>query len=259
MKRYWIAILLVCVLAGLILCRAIPDSSIEPFATDIGEIQLQSSALASQQESSNVGSSIQESQTTTFFTSKAPATKPVETTPATKPATTKPPTTKPPATKPSTSTTTPTGTTDPNHTHKYTKEYVEGWAGGAAHYVYTCACGHSYQETYSCGVKGHICKSKSYHESLMEYIAEGCTHCGSSECPCLLAINASGYTWPDYTPCPHYDVHKDPSVYCQTCGLVSSGNADSGEKCCRKANKDITCSWCGKEMFAGECHQCTKP
>ena len=175
MKRYWIAILLVCVLAGLILCRAIPDSSIEPFATDIGEIQLQSSALASQQESSNVGPSIQESQTTTAFTLEASATTPATKPTTTKPATTKPTETKPPATKPATSTTTPTGTTDPNHTHKYTKEYAEGWAGGAAHYVYSCACGHSYQEAYSCGTKGHICKSKSYHESLRDYIAEGCT------------------------------------------------------------------------------------
>lgn len=197
---------------------------------------------------------------TSPFNSTAPSSEPPATTPSTKPTTTKPATSTPattaPTTKPTTSTTKPV---DPNHTHDYTKEYAEGWAGGAAHYVYTCSCGHSYQEAYSCGTEGHICKSEAYHNSLMEYITEGCTHCGSSECPCLLTINASGYTWPDYTQCPQYDVHNDPSVYCQTCGLVRSGNAESGEKCCSKANKDITCTWCGKEMFAGECHQCTKP
>lgn len=262
MKRYWAAILLVCVLAGLILYRAIPDSSVESSATDIGEIQLQSSALASQKESTNVGSSIQESQTSTAFASEVLTPKPVETpTPSTtdtQPYIPEPPTvpsaTQPATTKPALATTSPTV-----HTHNYTKEYVSPFGGGQAYYVYTCSCGDKYQENYSCGVEGHICMNETYHKSLVKFINDGCTHCGSSECPCLLAMNDYGFTWPDYSQCPNYDEQKDPALYCQECGLIGAGPAKSGQECCRRTNKDVTCSWCQNPITAGKCHRCTKP
>lgn len=112
---------------------------------------------------------------------------------------------------------------------------------------------------YDCGVEGHICFGEEAHNNLMKYIEAGCTHCGSSDCPCLLSISIYGSTWPDYTQCPQYDERNDPTVYCQDCCLILSGPAESGQECCRRTNRTVTCSWCQNTITAGECHRCTKP
>lgn len=166
-------------------------------------------------------------------------------TPATKPPATEPPATAPVATTPAKPTTLPA--TKPPATEPSVTKPAETQPAAPQTPVYAC------------GVEGHICKNEAYHSALMAYINDGCPHCGSSDCPCLLSIDIDGCTWPNYSQCPQYDKHKDPTLYCQDCGLIWANHAQSGQEGCIHANRDTKCPWCKEAIAAGECHHCTKP
>lgn len=107
---------------------------------------------------------------------------------------------------------------------------------------------------YDCGFEGHACKSEYYHECLMEYINAGCDHCGKHDCPSLLVVNPEDlFTWPDSSYCPQYDITKDPSEYCQRCGLPVDG--EPGQQCVTYQS-DGTCHFCGAWIKAWTCHCC---
>ena len=111
---------------------------------------------------------------------------------------------------------------------------------------------------YTCGVERHDCCTASEHESLLEEIARGCDYCGKSDCDSFFVMKPNNlFTIVDFTECPEYDVHKDPGKYCQTCGLPFGG--ESGDTVCGQFICDMNCDWCGKELKAYECHECTIP
>lgn len=112
---------------------------------------------------------------------------------------------------------------------------------------------------YDCGFEGHACKGEASHNALMERIAEGCRYCGKNDCPSFFALNSTLFTEYDPYACPEYDEHKDPTEYCQECGLPKSSAAESGEKCCFSFNVDGNCDRCGKPVKANECHECIQP
>lgn len=112
---------------------------------------------------------------------------------------------------------------------------------------------------YDCGFEGHACKGENAHNALMERIAEGCPYCGKHDCPSFFALNSTLFTEYDPYACPEYDEHKDPTKYCQKCGLPKSSAAESGEKCCFSFNVDGNCDRCGKPVKANECHECIQP
>lgn len=113
---------------------------------------------------------------------------------------------------------------------------------------------------YECGVEGHICRTEGQHEARLEEMAKGCMYCGKSDCVSFFVLNEYDlYHDIDFTKCPEYEITKDPTKYCQDCGLPKSGAADSGDTVCRKVVVDKDCSWCGEPVKAKECHHCIKP
>lgn len=112
-------------------------------------------------------------------------------------------------------------------------------------------------EDYDCGFEGHACMGENAHNSLMEMIAEGCRYCGKNDCPSFFALNSTLFTEYDEHACPEYDKHKDPTVYCQTCGLPNYG--ESGDVICHRYVVDTNCTDCGEPVKAMECHECTVP
>lgn len=111
--------------------------------------------------------------------------------------------------------------------------------------------------SYSCGWANHVCCDEASHNWLL---AHECGTCGKTDCPANFVLDpVTLYTQPDYTKCPEYEDRKDPSKYCQECGLKEAGFAEPGEECCRRATKDKACSWCGEMRKANECHKCVKP
>ena len=111
---------------------------------------------------------------------------------------------------------------------------------------------------YSCGFERHTCGSESTHNSFMEELARGCEYCGKSDCDSFFVVDPQTlFTKIDCTKCPEYDIHKDPGRYCQTCGLPMFG--ESGDTICNQFICDTNCDYCGKELKAYECHECTIP
>ena len=80
-------------------------------------------------------------------------------------------------------------------------------------------------ENYTCGWENHYCSTESWHETLLESMARGCEYCGGNDCAAFYARDMQGFTYVDVTKCPEYDVHKDPGMYCQTCGLPMFGES----------------------------------
>ena len=112
-------------------------------------------------------------------------------------------------------------------------------------------------DSYSCGWTRHNCCNEAHHNWLL---AHECDTCGKLDCPSKYLLDPDDlYTQPDGTQCPEYDEKKDPSKWCQDCGLKKSGNAEPEEECCRTASKVKVCSWCGEWRNANECHRCIKP
>lgn len=113
---------------------------------------------------------------------------------------------------------------------------------------------------YECGVKGHICRTEGQHEARLEAMAKGCMYCGKSDCVSFFVLNEYDlYHDINFTKCPEYEITKDPTKYCQDCGLPKSGAADSGDTVCVKVVVDTDCDWCGEPVKAKECHHCIKP
>ena len=111
---------------------------------------------------------------------------------------------------------------------------------------------------YTCGFERNTCLSESEHESQLEAMARGCDYCGKSDCDSFFVVDPNTlFTKFDSTKCPEYDVHKDPCYYCQRCGLPCVG--ESGDTICHAFICDMNCDWCGKELKAYECHECTIP
>ena len=111
---------------------------------------------------------------------------------------------------------------------------------------------------YSCGFEKHTCFSQDNHEDFMMRLADGCTICGSSECPSFFTVDPQTlFIHMDITACPMYDIHNDPQFYCQTCGLPTTGK--SGDKICLTCIAPTHCPYCKADMEVGKCHHCTQP
>lgn len=109
------------------------------------------------------------------------------------------------------------------------------------------------EEKYSCGTPGHNCGGPETHAFISNLELEGCPVCGSHSCPSFYAADEWGYTC--YTPekCPQYDIRKDETYYCQTCGRPSGSG--SPDKCIRYV-ESCSCPVCGEWAEAGACHSC---
>ena len=110
---------------------------------------------------------------------------------------------------------------------------------------------------YNCHTENHACKDEASHNSLLVEMERGCPYCGKSDCSSFFALDENLFTKIDFTKCPEYSIEKDPSEYCQTCGLPLSGN--SGDVVCHQSMSGLPCDYCGAERGAKECHKCTKP
>lgn len=109
------------------------------------------------------------------------------------------------------------------------------------------------EEEYDCGTPGHHCDGPETHAYVLNLELEGCPYCGEHNCPSFYATDEWGNTC--YTPsqCPQYDVHKDPAVYCQTCGkLCGDGEHDT----CVQFVTACHCPNCGLWVEAWTCHTC---
>ena len=113
---------------------------------------------------------------------------------------------------------------------------------------------------YDCGFEGHHCAAQDHHDQIMTEMAAGCPHCGSNDCAAFYVRNMMGFTQIDFSACPQYNATKDPTEYCQTCGLPRASKAQSGEMVCSKSlTGEHPCPYCGAEREANECHNCIKP
>lgn len=106
---------------------------------------------------------------------------------------------------------------------------------------------------YTCGVEKHTCTSEGAHENFMAEPARGCEYCGKSDCVSFWQYDSfSLFQYTDFTKCPEYDIHKDPSEYCQTCGLVK------GPDGCIQFIQAANCPACGEWVESWTCHHCEK-
>lgn len=112
---------------------------------------------------------------------------------------------------------------------------------------------------YECGFEGHLCRTENGHENFLEMLEKGCSYCGKHDCSSFFVLAGDGYYNVDVTMCPEYDVKKDPTKYCEKCGLPVGTQVESGEKCCHKFVVDRNCDWCGEPVKALGCHHCIKP
>ena len=196
-------------------------------------------------------------------------TKPQETTPpATEPAETKPqevtpPTTVPEETKPAQTgigNVTPETLTyeiwsswDKETQKEFKNKYPLNTYRGATYYHYNqTVYGNGYECPGPCR-----CETEYQHT---RWGSEVCFHCGKvgTECPSHYAnVDAYGYSMPDQTFCPEYDVKKDPIMYCQTCGWPKSHEVEPDPfKCCNRYLQDTNCIHCGVWVTANTCHHC---
>ncbi len=106
-----------------------------------------------------------------------------------------------------------------------------------------------------CDNPKHSCRSWEDHYRIIELEKEGCGICGKHDCPRLYGYKIpGGYYFADEL-CPEYDEHKDPSKYCQRCGMMYGFAPDL----CNSAWTDHYCLHCGEYVHANECHHCTDP
>lgn len=63
---------------------------------------------------------------------------------------------------------------------------------------------------------------------------------------------SGGGAWVDVTKCPEYDIHKDPTEYCQVCHKKVGIGLDK----CSKYLEDMDCPVCGEPVKAEKCHHC---
>ena len=110
-------------------------------------------------------------------------------------------------------------------------------------------------EPYNCGTAGHHCDGPETHAYLTNLELQGCPYCGSHSCASFYAQDQ----WDNscYTPskCPKYDIHKDPTQYCQDCGK-KLGDGRNGT-CVQFVTEDA-CPNCGERVKAWTCHSCKK-
>lgn len=107
---------------------------------------------------------------------------------------------------------------------------------------------------YSCGFERHTCGTQAGHDNFMETLALGCPYCGKSDCDSFFVVNPNTlFTEIDHTQCPEYDIHKDSSEYCQTCGKPK-GSGDA-EKCIQYI-QSAYCPICGEWVEGRTCHSC---
>lgn len=115
-------------------------------------------------------------------------------------------------------------------------------------------------DNYTCGWEDHYCYSDADHEDLLIEMARGCHYCGKTDCISFLAREETGFTTTDTHSCPEYDVHNDPTEYCQRCGYPEWGQAKAGEIYCSKVlSFDMACHRCGEMIYVDKCHHCTVP
>lgn len=115
-------------------------------------------------------------------------------------------------------------------------------------------------DNYTCGWEDHYCYNEADHEDLLAEMARGCHYCGKTDCISFLAREETGFTTTDTHSCPEYDVHNDPTEYCQRCGYPEWGQAKAGEIYCSKVlSFDMACHRCGEMIYVDKCHHCTVP
>lgn len=108
-------------------------------------------------------------------------------------------------------------------------------------------------DPYNCGTPGHHCDGPETHAYILNLELEGCPYCGNHDCASFYATDEWGNTC--YTPaeCPSYDVHKDPTCYCQTCGKMCGDG--TGGTCVQFVNACL-CPNCGEPVDSFVCHSC---
>jgi len=187
----------------------------------------------------------------------------------TKPAETKPQETTPPATKPAE--TKPSGSAEIGNTTPETLTYnqwsswdketqkefkntypLQNYRGETYYHYNQMVYGNGYECPGPCR-----CETAAQHNHAT---SQYCLHCGKSgaDCPSNYAkVNAYGYSTPDATYCPQYDVKNDPARYCQECGRPSDPEVESDpRKRCRRAINAFECPYCGVMIEVGVCHCC---
>lgn len=105
--------------------------------------------------------------------------------------------------------------------------------------------------TYSCGVPGHVCRNERHHSDVLDLEKNGCPFCGKKDCPSFYSLSKNNRLY-NLSLCPGYNEHKDPSLYCQTCGKPCGYGLDH----CTQFIHDITCRDCGVFVKANTCHSC---
>lgn len=109
---------------------------------------------------------------------------------------------------------------------------------------------------YTCGYENHYCKQETNHLYLMRWMAEGCKYCGKTDCVSFFARSSIGFTSPDGTLCPEYDIYRDPDFYCQDCGRPTYKiNPDRTQHCFSYIHS-TNCHYCGVWVEARACHTC---
>lgn len=108
-------------------------------------------------------------------------------------------------------------------------------------------------EPYSCGVEGHHCNAPETHAFILNLELEGCSFCGSHNCPSFYGTDewGNGGLFPKL--CPKYDIKKDPAYYCQSCGKKCWDGTNG--TCVQFVNSD-NCPNCGEWVEAWTCHTC---
>lgn len=106
---------------------------------------------------------------------------------------------------------------------------------------------------YSCGVDGHHCNAPETHAFVLNLELEGCSFCGSHNCPSFYGTDewGNGGLFPKL--CPKYDIHKDPVYYCQECGKKCWDGTNG--TCVQFVNSD-NCPKCGEWVEGWTCHTC---
>ena len=108
---------------------------------------------------------------------------------------------------------------------------------------------------YTCTEHDDHCKNERAHNELVENLSKPCRYCGQTNCSSFTYIDPETLYYKT-VKCESYDIHKDPSKYCQTCGKKkSSGGCDFTQTCTRYLG-DVNCIHCGVWVEAYTCHTC---
>lgn len=109
---------------------------------------------------------------------------------------------------------------------------------------------------YNCHTENHACRDEISHNHLLTDMERGCPYCGKNDCPSFFALDENLFTKIDFTKCPEYGVEKDPTQYCQECGLPNMKRGQDPTKCCTRAIEEFPCAYCGLTVYPGSCHTC---